>query len=213
VTRKETANPELRFHLGDCLQALKEYEDNAFDLAIVDPPYRDNKDNAPARGMRTLGGGMDNFGDKPRADYFAELFRVSKNQIVWGANNFLEHLPSTNCFVVWDKDQPLPNFSDCELAWTSFKKPAKMFHFSIHKHNQTDKIHPIEKPVKLYEFLLLHFAKSGDRILDTHLGSGSIGIACHNLGFSLTGFDINPNYLQAAQRRLDQHTKQGLLFS
>jgi len=171
--------------------------DKFFDLAIVDPPY----------GVlnKTKRGGDHKFNmkeyskwdKKPSDDYFDELFRVSKNQIIWGGNYF-GHLWTKNeynkGFVVWDKNQPetLNNFSMAEIAWSSFDKPSKIFHFSVRKNK--NKIHPTQKPTELYEWLLKMYAKKTDHVLDTHLGSGTIAIACYKAGISLTACEIDKEY-------------------
>ena len=199
----------------DCMEAMKEMTDNQFDLAIVDPPYGLKR---LQKGSLRLGGIKGNYVNKlswdikPKDIFFEELIRVSKNQIIWGANNFV--LPPTEYFCIWNKKQTVDNFATAEYAWVSMglKKPAKIFEYSIHKHNQTNKIHPTQKPVKLYEWLLMNYAKEGDTILDTHLGSGSIAIACHNLGFELTGYEIDKEYFEAAKKRIEQHKQQGRLW-
>ena len=201
----------------DCMEAMKEMSDNQFDLAIVDPPYgieRFKKGFGTTRfkmDKRTAKNGIE-WDIKPKDIFFIELFRVSKNQIIWGANNFV--LPPTEYFCIWNKKQTVDNFATAEYAWVSMglKKPAKIFEYSIHKHNHTNKIHPTQKPVKLYEWLLMNYAKEGDTILDTHLGSGSIAIACHNLGFELTGYEIDKEYFEAANKRIEQHKQQGRLW-
>jgi site-specific DNA-methyltransferase (adenine-specific) len=145
-----------------------------------------------------------NWDDKtPDKDYFKQLKRVCKNQIVWGGNYFEIH--SYRTFIVWDKMTYVPTMSQVELAATSFDSPARLVKINS---NQQDRIHPTQKPVKLYEWLLMNYAKKGDRILDTHLGSGSIAIACHNLGFDLVGCELDKEYFQAAQKRLKQHQSQ-----
>lgn len=176
--------------------------DKYFDLAIVDPPY----------GIlsKTKRGGDKKFNmveysqwdNRPDQSYFHEVQRVSKNQIVWGGNYFPElwtSQPTTRCFVIWDKKQPesLNNFSMGELAWTSFDRPAKIFEFSVRKNR--GKIHPTQKPIALYEWLLRMFAEPGMRILDTHLGSGTIGVACARSGYSLLGVEISENYVEKAK--------------
>jgi len=199
------------------MEAMKEMSDNQFDLAIVDPPYgieRFKKGFGTTRfkmDKRTAKNGIE-WDIKPKDIFFIELFRVSKNQIIWGANNFV--LPPTEYFCIWNKKQTVDNFATAEYAWVSMglKKPAKIFEYSIHKHNHTNKIHPTQKPVKLYEWLLMNYAKEGDTILDTHLGSGSIAIACHNLGFELTGYEIDKEYFEAANKRIEQHKQQGRLW-
>jgi len=197
----------------DNMELMARYTDNYFDLAIVDPPYRDT--NQPTKEMRNkINGKMRNFGCKPKQEFFNELFRVSKNQIVWGANNFLENLYSSNCFLFWYKNNPMPNYSDGELAWTSFNSVAKCIpirHFGAHTSDKI-KLHPTQKPVKLYEWLLMNYAKDGFRILDTHLGSGSIAIACHNLGYDLTACELDKDYFNAAMKRIEDHKKQLRMF-
>jgi site-specific DNA-methyltransferase (adenine-specific) len=201
----------------DNMELMARYEDNHFDLAIVDPPYgieRFKKGFGDTRfktDKRTAKNGIE-WDKKPLKDYWDELFRVSKNQIVWGANNFV--MPPSEYFCIWNKKQTVDNFATAEYAWVSMglKKPAKMFDYSIHKHNHIDKIHPTEKPIKLYEWLLMNYAKEGDKILDTHLGSGSIAIACHNLGFDLTACELDKDYYDAAIKRLSQHQAQLTIF-
>lgn len=147
----------------------------------------------------------------PDANYFDELRRISKHQIIWGGNYF--PLPPTRGVVCWDKCQPWENFSQWEMAWTSFDLPAALFQYSNTGGANTEKkIHPTQKPVKLYEWLLQRYAKPGDKILDTHFGSLSIGIACHNMGHDLTAFEIDKDYFEAGKARLEQHQKQQKLF-
>lgn len=207
----------INIYNQDCMEAMIEMSDNQFDLAIVDPPYgieRFKKGFGTTRfkmDKRIVKNGLE-WDIKPKDNFFQELFRASKNQIIWGANNFV--LPTTEYFCVWNKKQTVDNFATAEYAWVSMglKKPAKIFEYSIHKHNHTNKIHPTQKPVKLYEWLLMNYAKDGDRILDTHLGSGSIAIACHNLGYDLTGYEIDKDYYEAAKKRIEQHKQQIRLF-
>lgn len=202
----------------DCLVAMKQMDDNQFDLAIVDPPYgidvanmNMGAGNKPKHCRKKSRGFHNKNWDKqpPTKEYFEELQRVSKNQIIWGGNYF----PLGTCygFCVWDKGSPDGmTFSDCEFAWHSFKKVAKLFKYSTYK--EKNKIHPTQKPVKLYEWLLDNYAKEGDKILDTHLGSGSIAIACHNRGFDLTGFEIDKEYFDNACERLRVHQSQLTMF-
>jgi site-specific DNA-methyltransferase (adenine-specific) len=201
----------------DNMELMARYEDNYFDLAIVDPPYGIErfkaKDGGNSKKIKCFGDKAKKWNNtKPLQEYWDELFRVSKNQIVWGANNFT--LPESEYFCIWNKKQTLDNFATAEYAWVSMglKKPAKMFDYSIHKHNHTDKIHPTEKPVKLYEWLLMKYAKEGDKILDTHLGSGSIAIACHNLGYDLTACELDKEYYDKAMKRINQHKQQLTMF-
>ena len=198
----------------DCMEFMAGLPDKAFDLAIVDPPYRDAKDNAPTKHLRAMDGDMRKWQNKPSKDYFAELFRVSKNQIIWGSNNF--ELPITNGILFWYKKQPMKNYSDGELAWTSFQVVARCFEYAYYGNINVDidgRQHPTQKPVKLYEWLLNNYAKPGQRILDTHLGSGSSAIACNNLGYELVGCELDPDYYQAACKRVEQATKQIRMFA
>jgi len=197
---------KITLHHRDCLEALKEMDDNSFDLAIVDPPYEIKTAN-PFRGggfmaKRVLASDtkIKHWDKAPPPEYFDELMRVSKNQIIWGGNYF--DLPPTRCVIAWDKCQPWDNFSQWEMAWTSFSKPASLFK----KDNRTGgKIHPTQKPVELYEWLLHKYANDGDTILDTHFGSGSIGIACHNMGYTLTAFELDGDYVERAVDRIKTH--------
>lgn len=204
----------------DCMEYMAACEDKAFDLAIVDPPYGierfkkcSEKDletkSVHAKRFQRMSTVND---EKPPKEYWEELFRISKNQIVWGANNF--ELPTSEYFLCWNKEQAMPNFATLEYAWVSMglKKPAKLFTYSIHKHNQTEKIHPTQKPIALYKWLLQNYAKEGDRILDTHLGSGSIACACHDMHFDLVGCELDQEYFEAAQKRLKEHQQQLSLF-
>lgn len=201
----------------DNMQLMSRYEDNYFDLAIVDPPYgieRFKKGFGTTRfktDKRNAEKGIE-WDNKPLKEYWDELFRVSKNQIVWGANNFV--MPPSEYFCIWNKKQTVDNFATAEYAWVSMglKKPAKMFDYGIHKHNHTKKIHPTEKPKQLYNFLLKHYAKEGNKILDTHLGSGSIALACHERGFNLTACELDKEYYDASIKRIKDHISQQRLF-
>jgi site-specific DNA-methyltransferase (adenine-specific) len=198
----------------DCLEAMKEMEDNAFDLAIVDPPYGMPKDSTHSRGKlknRILNnGGVEGWDIAPKPEYFKELMRVSKNQIIWGGNYF--NLPPTRGFVIWDKEQPFENFSAAEYAWMSFQVTSKIFRLAATRTGDGTKIHPTQKPVKLYEWLLMNYAKEGDKILDTHLGSGSHALACWNLNFDLTAYELDADYFTATTKRIEKHTRQIQLF-
>ena len=192
------------------LELMARYPDNYFDLAIVDPPYGIGISSNPVRQQHTKKTWDDS---TPSKKYFNELKRVSKEQVIWGGNYFLEYLGNTQCFLIWDKKLPF-NFSlaMCEMAWTSFSKPAKMFRWHHFSRERTKKIHPTQKPVKLYEWLLMNYAQQGDKILDTHLGSGSIAIACHNLGFNLTACELDKEYYDNAIKRINTHVSQQRLF-
>ena len=192
----------------DNMKLMARYEDNYFDLSIVDPPYRDS--NQPTKDMRA-NGSMKSLEGRPIQDYWNELFRVSKEQIIWGANNF--QLPQFKGFVVWKKKTISENFtmSMCEIASLSENLGTTSKFIEIAPQNP-NRIHPTQKPVKLYEWLLMTYAKEGDKILDTHLGSGSIAIACHNLGFHLTACELDKDYYNAAIKRIEQHKQQLRLY-
>ena len=193
----------------DCLEAMREMTDKQFDLAIVDPPYGININSSGRLGHY---GGKGKTWDKetPSEEYFIQLERVSKNRIVWGANYF--NMPPTRCFLIWDKQQPQGvSFASCEYAWTSFDQSAKTF-YKRPQGADEQRIHPTQKPVKLYEWLLDNYAEEGQTILDTHLGSGSIALACHNRGYSLTAFEIDKEYFEAAKKRLEIHQAQLTMF-
>ena len=199
----------IRLHLGDSLEAMKQMDDNTYDLAIVDPPYGININSSGRLGHY---GGKGKTWDKetPSEEYFIQLQRVSKNRIIWGANYF--NMPPTRCFLIWDKKQPEGvSFASCEYAWTSFDQSAKTF-YKRPQGADEQRIHPTQKPVKLYEWLLDNYAKEGDKILDTHLGSGSIALACHNRGFELDGWEIDEEYYNNAVKRLKTHQQQLTIF-
>ena len=201
----------------DNMRLMARYPDNHFELAIVDPPYKIASQQKRGVGSRIdASGKMNNWNNVlPSKKYFKELFRVSKGQIIWGANNF-EGLPRTEYFTIWNKEQTVENFASLEYAWVSMSigKPAKMFTYSIHKHNNSKgiKIHPTMKHVALYKWLLDKYAKEGDKILDTHLGSGSIAIACHDYGFDLTCCELDVDYYNKAIERIKNHVAQLKLF-
>ena len=193
----------------DCMEYMATLPDKAFDLAIVDPPYGIDINSSGRLGHY---GGIGKCWDSniPSLDYFNELFRVSCNQIIWGGNYF--HLPPTRCFLIWDKQQPQTvSFASCELAWTSFDKSAKTF-YKRPQNADTYRIHPTQKPVALYEWLLMNYAKEGDKILDTHLGSGSSRIAAHKLGFEFVGCELDKDYFEAQEKRFRTETMQQTLF-
>ena len=188
---------------------MARYPDKHFDLAIVDPPYRNASENQPTKDMRR-NGKIELFGDKPDDNYFQELFRVSKNQIIWGANNF--NLPNYKGFVVWKKLTISDAFtmSMAELAYISegLGTTSKVFEFAPQGTAEHKRIHPTQKPVALYRWLLNHYAKQGDLIIDTHVGSGSSLIACHDMGFDAKGWEIDPNYYKSSKQRLDDFMRQ-----
>ena len=190
----------INIYNKDCLEAMKEMSDNEFDLAIVDPPYGIgmSKGAGETRGdgkkKKDLYTPKEWDNERPSKEYFNELIRVSKEQIIWGGNYFADLLKASRCWIYWRKKMG-GNYSDGELAWTSFDKILKEY---TKRPQQGNRIHPTQKPVKLYEWLLMNYAKEGDKILDTHLGSGSIVIACHNLGYDLTGYELDKEYYDNA---------------
>lgn len=197
-------NAKSEIYNIDCMEYMKTLPDNAFDLAIVDPPYGLDKKSTQESGVlknRCINrSNMSEWDIRPTQDYFDELFRVSKNQIIWGGNYF--DLKPTRCFVCWNKMQAFENFSQCEMAWTSFDKPAKLFTFSNTGGGaDKNKFHPTQKPIELYSYLLKQFAKQGDRILDTHLGSGSSRIAAYKLDFDFVACEINKEYFTKSDER------------
>lgn len=227
----------------DCMILMARYPDKYFDLAIVDPPYginaatmsmgqnlnrADGWKRKEGTAVRLKKGRLNQGSGKlknrllntssiewdnaiPPPEYFAELFRVSRNQIIWGGNYF--PLPPTRCVICWDKVQPWENFSQWEMAWTSFDKPAAMYRLSnTGGANEEKKIHPTQKPAKLYRWLLGKFAQPGDKILDTHLGSGSFRVAAYDMGFDFTACELNPDYFTTQEKRFRQHKAQIRLF-
>lgn len=211
----------IDFHNADCMEEIKKYPDSYFDLAIVDPPYGIGANKMTlGNGKRKLYRGQNDWDkNSPTKEYFDELIRISKNQIVWGANHFVSKIPyDSPCWIFWDKGTGQNDFADGELAWTSFKTTVRKFFKSwvgsnAKEKNELDRIHPTQKPVDLYKWLLTNYAKEGDKILDTHVGSGSIMIACHDLGFDFTGYEIDEEYYQMALERLTNHQNQISMFS
>ena len=208
---------KIELHNVDCLSFMKQCEDKQFDLAIVDPPYGIERFKNPSGTTRFKSSKLMQeegltWDKKPSQEYWIELFRISKNQIVWGANNF--EMPPSEYFCIWNKKQTVDNFASAEYAWVSMglKKPAKIFDYGIHKHNHTTKIHPTQKPVDLYRWLLQNYAEEGQNIFDSHLGSGSIAIACDELGFDLTACEIDKEYFDKANKRLKPYRNQQALF-
>jgi site-specific DNA-methyltransferase (adenine-specific) len=195
----------------DNMELMARYPDKYFDLAIVDPPYGLGKKiySGGTKGCKfhTLFGENKWDDEIPKDEYFNELFRISKNQIIWGGNYF--PLMPTRCLIIWDKLKGDNNFSMFELAWTSFDKPCK-----IYRENSTseDRIHPTQKPINLYKYLLDKYAISGDKILDTHLGSGSIALACHDYGYQLTACELDKGHYDKAIQRIKDHVAQQRLF-
>lgn len=199
----------------DCMEYMKNVPDKYFDLAVVDPPYGIEKGFQENSRIRKYGQ-METVNDrKPTAEYFEQLFRVSKNQIIWGYNHLSDMLPFTKEFVFWYKHNPVVSYSDGELAWTSFKKTAKCFDYPFFGSVGADvdgRIHPTQKPVALYTWIFSRYAKTGDKILDTHLGSGSSRIAAYDAGLDFVGCEIDKDYFDAQEKRFQEHTSQIDLF-
>jgi site-specific DNA-methyltransferase (adenine-specific) len=197
----------------DCMEAMKEFPDKFFELAIVDPEYRDN--NQPTQQMRRKGD-MKKWKGKCNKDYFLELFRVSKNQIIWGGNYYTYFLEENNNWIIWYKNNDGTGFSMCEMAWSSIRKNIKLFELHSPTALQSEKfgrIHPTQKPIALYQWLLKNYAKPGDKILDTHLGSGSSRIAAYKMGFDFWGYEIDKDYFDAQEKRFKEAIAQPLFDS
>jgi site-specific DNA-methyltransferase (adenine-specific) len=209
-------------YLMDCLDYMKMIPDRYYHLAIVDPPYGINEDGSknstrdhlakPQKYKPYFGGDR----QPPEVKYFEELKRISTNQIIWGANHFVDNLPfakNSSCWIVWDKDNGNSHFADCELAWTSFKTAVRKIKFRWNgmlqedMRNKEKRIHPNQKPVALYSWLLHHYAKVGDRIFDSHLGSGSHRIAAYRLGFDFWACEIDHHYYQLQEQRFVNECK------
>lgn len=200
---------EITLLHGDCMEYLRQCPDNAFDLAIVDPPYSKAGGSVERTGgtwAAKYGTSIRNWDIAPSDEYFKELFRVSRNQIIWGGNYF--NLPPTRCFLIWQKHIP-ENFTMamCEYAWTSFDANAKLFKYSSVGKKNDPRIHPCQKPIALYKWLLERYAKPGDKILDTHLGSASSAIAAWELDFDFTGIEIDNDYYESAVKRFENYKK------
>lgn len=229
---------DFGFYNMDCMKGMKEFPDMYFDLAIVDPVYGDVKAGGYMTGKSKGGVGPHpeynySIWDQKKTDigYFKELFRVSKNQIIWGGNYFAEEIGKDSpCWIVWDKCNGNTNWADCELAWTSFNTAVRLFRYTWNgmmqgksisngyliqgdKSKNEVRIHPTQKPIVLYEWQLKNYAKPGWKILDTHVGSASSLIACHNLGFDYVGFEIEKEYFNQSSSRLKLHLSQMNIFS
>ena len=208
------------FILGDCMEGMKTFEDNFFDLAIVDPPYGldlanmnmgvgKGKKASKIKNRKWIAKDWDK--EIPTPEYFKELFRISKDQIIWGSNYF--NLPASHGYVLWDKQIPLGlSFADCEMAWYSFKKVAKIFRYSAYQDKKI-KQHPTQKPVQLYKWLLRNYAQPEFKILSTHVGSASDLIAFEDFGCEYVGYEIDKDYHEAALKRLNQHKAQLTIFN
>jgi len=211
---------DFGFYNMDCMEGMKQFPDKYFELAIVDPPYGIGEDGKKNHSRSVLAEAKKYNPKKwdnkpPDKEYFTELVRVSKNQIIWGANHFISRIPfDSPSWIVWDKQNGDNDFADCELAYTSFKTAVRKYEFrwaGMLQGNMKDKekrYHPTQKPVALYEWLLHNYAKKGDKILDTHVGSASSLVACYNLGFDYVGFELDKDYYDAASKRIDENKAQ-----
>lgn len=224
------------FYNMDCMEGLKQIPDKYFELAIVDVPYGIGENGSRNKTRTKLAKSKDYkpfAGDDlkpPDSDYFNELLRVSKNQIIWGANHFISLIPyNSSCWIVWDKVNGVSDFADCELAWSSFKTATRIFRYMWQGMNQGKsiaeghimqgnksknevRIHPTQKPILLYKWLLRNYAMKGDKILDTHVGSASSLIACYQMGFDYIGFELDEEYYQKANKRLEDVKAQVTIF-
>ena len=219
IKRVEKITDKITLYNCDCMEYMKDIPDKYFDLAIVDPPYGIDiwrmgmgvgKSPKSSNIHNRKWSPKDWDSSTPSKAYFAELFRISKNQIIWGGNYF--DLGKCQHFIVWDKEIPLGlSFSDCEFAWTNFNKANRIFRYSAYL-DKKNKIHPTQKPIKLYEWIFKNYAKPTDKILDTHFGSCSIGIACHNFGCTLDACEIDEEYFDNAFKRVRTHVRQLDLF-
>lgn len=201
----------------DCMDFMKTVPDKFFHLAIVDPPYGIGASskkfiNGTSKSVKNYY--RENCWDteKPTAEYWAELKRVSKNQIVWGGNYFADHLGAFRCFVCWDKTIHGNSYADCELAWTSFDSVARYYRKNIAQVNSEGRIHPTQKPITLYQFILKEFAEEGNLILDTHVGSGSLRLACHQAGLTFCGTEIDKEYFETQEKRWKNLSAQTMMF-
>lgn len=213
-----------KIHHADCMGIMADMADKSVDLAIVDPPYgigSDNETSAAAfksqkwKSAKLKGYKSKNWDKKPNKEYFDELFRVSKHQIIWGGNYFIDNLNPTSSFIVWDKLTGNNTFSDCELAWSSHRTSIRKFTWlwnGFQKQKPETRVHPTQKPVALYRWLLQNYAKSGNLILDTHSGSGSCAIACHLEGFDFIAIEKDKDYFAASVKRLETERSQLRMF-
>ena len=203
----------LDLRRADCMDMMAEFSDGYFDLAIVDPPYGINAAKKHTGNGWVVRETKDWDKEGPGADYFKELYRISKNQIIWGANYYPMHLPKSMGWIFWDKGQRSFSLADGELAFSSFNRALRVFEFARGKMlTESDRFHPTQKPVALYRWILSNYAQPGQRILDTHLGSGSHAIACYYAGMHLTACEIDEDYFKAASERIERETAQTVLF-
>ena len=207
MSGKEELNEYVSILNADCLEYMRTVADNTFDLAVVDPDFGLNEKISKGGTWAAKYKGFDGaLGGVPTKEYFDELFRISRNQVVWGGNYFVNFLYPSRCWLIWDKKARMRTLADCEMAWTSFDKNAKIF---THVRNTSEKrIHICQKPIKLYEWIYTNYSQEGDMILDTHMGSGSSAIAANNTKRRYVGIEINHDYYEAAKQRIVSHINQ-----
>jgi site-specific DNA-methyltransferase (adenine-specific) len=198
----------------DCMNVMARYPENYFDLAVVDPPYGlgDEKLTQGGTWASKYKKGDASWDIKPTPEYWQQLFMVSKNQVVWGANYFMNELPPSRAFIIWDKIAHLPTMADCEFAWVSIDSNAKICKVLRATQSDETRLHICQKPVKLYEWIFQKYAKEGNLILDTHLGSGSSRIAAHKAGLSFVGCELDNEYFIAQEKRFKEFTSQLTMF-
>ena len=208
-------------HRCDCMDLMKDKPDKFYDLAPVDPGYGngEGKSTNETRGKFAKAKAYKKYDDtRPDSNYFKELFRASKSQIIWGGNYFISDLKDTPCLIVWDKKNGKTDYADCEIAWTSFETATRIFRFKWqgmlqeNMKNKEIRIHRHQKPVALYKWLLQNYAKPGWKIFDSHVGSGSLRIACYDMGFWFEGCEIDKDYWQAQEERFQNHIAQPEIF-
>ena len=205
------------FYNMDCMKALLQFEDNHFDLAIVDPPYGignfwQGGDTSAQNKIKLLRKNENNWNDDtPKSQYWNQLKRVSKNRIIWGWNYYTKELGSSESLIIWWKNLGAPNYSQCEIAMTSFSHKIKFYRYDLAKDNK-NRTHPCQKPIAIYKWLLKNYAKEGDLILDTHVGSASSLIACEDMGFKYVGYELDEDYYNSAMKRLKNHISQLKMF-
>jgi site-specific DNA-methyltransferase (adenine-specific) len=224
LTTRQSSEPISRVYLSDCMEFMKQVTDKFFELAIVDPPYGIGEDGEKNHSRRKLAKPTKYTPKKwdkyaPEKTYFDELIRISKNQIIWGANHFISKIPyDSSCWIVWDKENGDNDFADCELAWTSFNTAVRIYKYKWagmlqgNMKNKEIRIHPTQKPVQLYKWLLKNYAKPNDKIFDSHLGSQSSRIAAYQMGFDFWGTELDAEYFEAGCKRFNLVTSQTTLF-
>ena len=203
-----------KIYNGDCLEFMRQLPDKCVDLVLTDPPYGIKRfENGIGKNdrhtVKSISTAFNN--NKPTEELFAEIFRISKWQVIWGMNNY--QLPNSEYFIVWDKFQTVPNFASAELAWTNIPKPAQVFRYTIHQHNQTEKFHPTQKPLPLFEWILREYKPVPSMVVfDPFMGSGTTAIACERGAYKWFGCELEPKYCEIANKRIEAERAQLKLF-